>query len=109
MNTIKLTKKQASLASWALDPMSEYADSDDSNYTVDDIPTLKDQELTFPTINAVSDILYRLEIQYPEMCEGEFGVGSKANSEVRVAENLAKKIRDATKYTGGVWYGPERD
>ena len=97
-----LTKAQADVAAWALDPMGEYAESGDADYTPNDLPELRGVVLVLPNLGSVSDLLYRLEEQLPDMARAEC-----VPEGARVALNLAAKIRAVTGYTGPVWMGHE--
>jgi len=97
-----MTKAEADIAAWALDAMIDYAGDEDAAYGESDLPTIAGTVLRFPTTRSVSDILYRLEEQLPDMARQ---AGTQRS--LRAAANLASKIREATGYTGSVWMGPE--
>jgi hypothetical protein len=97
VKTIALTHQQAGVVDWALGAMENYAtEEDNEGYGEIDLPTLDGQALTFPTANdeLIDDLLYRLEEQYPDVCKC-CDTAAHARAEVRVADNLASKIRAA--------------
>lgn len=107
MYDIKLTPAQIVQASWAIGGMEDYVGgSDGCNYEAADLPTLNGDVLTFPNVASVPDILYRLDVQVPDMASGA-DTEAQGRGCVRAAANLAAKIRAATKYVGPVWLGPE--
>lgn len=73
--TIKLSKPQANLAAWALDPMDEWLNEEsrddpdwDGPYRV---PVLRGLQLTFPDPRhyVVDDFYYRVAEQFPDMLD----------------------------------------
>lgn len=87
---IPCTKSQASLVQWALDAMADVAGTEDFDYGPEDLPKLAgkgvDQSLFLPSWRAVTDLLYRLEEQYPSMAEA-------SRPSIAAAERLADAIR----------------
>lgn len=87
---VDLTPGQAEWAEWALEGMRDHVEADDPadvGYTEPDIPTLADQKLTLahsPEL-AITDLLYRLEVQAMDIEPGN-----------RPAPAVARKIRTAT-------------
>jgi hypothetical protein len=70
---VHMTPLQRDHAEWALDPMADVPDSDDSEsrwYKSEDLPTISGATLIFPHPSlAVDDMLYRLVEQLGDMAE----------------------------------------
>ncbi len=97
--SIHLTKAQMNAVKWALDPMRDYWCSeseavgrDGPVYQEDVLPCIKHDDLflsTLPEIN--DDLLYRLEVQLPDMCSQ----GNSPRNGATAALRAAAKIRQA--------------
>lgn len=85
MPTIVITPAQFAVLTWVLPAMQEFAESEDSGYTFEDLPLVRDEnKLDFLTDNreVVGDLVYRLENNADE-------------TEKRETERLANTIRRA--------------
>lgn len=93
---LKLTKKQAEIVSWAIEPMHDYwcteagADERDGPmYDVSDLPVLCRRTLTLSTVRDINeDLVYRIGVQLPDMARVELG----GRHDVRSCEILTKMI-----------------
>jgi hypothetical protein len=89
-----LTLSQIEHAEWAISPMQDMAGDEDCWYGVDDLPSLDGKTLTFPTLAAVSDFLYRLEVHLPDIAADDGGAFRNASS-VAAARRLCEAVRKA--------------
>ena len=103
--SVKLTKRQASVVEWALDPMDDYWCSESGAWGRDgpihpesDLPKLQGLILTLSNVDDINDdLLYRLEDQLPDMEEQAAGqwtdeVEGDAKASISAAELIRKKI-----------------
>lgn len=98
---IQLTQVQAEQVEWALGDMADFWTTEDGAegrdgklYPESDLPVLDGLSLTISPIEEINaDLLYRLEIQLPDMADME-GT-SIAKGKARAATNAATAIRKA--------------
>jgi hypothetical protein len=94
---IACTKAQASLVEWALGAMTDYAGTEDAGYTEDDLPTIvgsgRKTSLSLPSWRTLTDLLYRLEQQYPDMARAEGGQQARVAAALRLASSLRATAR----------------
>ncbi len=98
----KLTPQQEDQVRWALDAMHDYARATESDgspvvdFGPDDLPRVEKHVLKMPNTkegkHAAEDLLYRLEIQLPDMAVSE--PYSEVGGDLRAADNAADKIRE---------------
>jgi len=91
---LQLTKAQADVISWAIDPMKDIADDpeqvQDFGYGADHVPILEGRILDISRCNenAIADLLYRIEEQMVDMASDE-----RAHRTVGMCIKLGEAIR----------------
>ncbi len=96
-----LTKAQMNAVEWALDPMDDRwcseggaEERDGPIYPESALPCIKHDDLFLSTVPEINeDLLYRLEVQLPDMCSQ----GNSPRNGATAALRAAAKIRQAMK------------
>lgn len=95
----QLTKKEAEIASWAIEAMELNLvdiDSDEVGYKASDIPLVGRGMMFIGSPFALNDLLYRVEDQYIDMAkEARRNEGENTAQDIRYAKSLASKIKKA--------------
>ena len=100
---IPLTKLQAEIAAWALDPMDDFFDENIADGSAvgekPDMPVMDGATLVMPMhLDVIDDFLYRVEGQMVEMAERADGWGEtpqKRAGTIRMCFTLGDKVRAA--------------
>ena len=98
-----ISKGERRWAEWAIDPMLDFWCSDEEAYARDGqvypqnaLPHVVGNALILSDVDEINeDLLYRLEIQAPDVCETDASSEQQVAARARCAVGLAKKIRNA--------------
>ena len=101
--TAELTAGELDWAQWALDPMWDYWCTEDGAYERDGelvdsewLPYVRGTHLVLPLHGPIiEDLLYRLEVQAPDVAETDAISEQQVAARSRPAIRLGEKIRDA--------------